>query len=1244
MSTKIYTETTSDGVILPIYYNVNDSITTPYKLNEYDLRSYINNYNGSYNTNYNFGQIVNEIKNKKSNPNRLHKNEYMRHGEIKHIENFCINSTFNNNLLNISPKKKNILRLISYNVHSFMQTCDVFDKTSDGYFQSSIANNDINNTNNILSLIRHIEPDFICLQEFSPYPTPTEPISKLKNFYDSYNINEQNKPLKSFVTTYLDDANVDIKNLPTFIGNMILSTHNMVTRNSFNTFGNYQSNSTPRGHVYSKINYDGDDIYLFCVHPSAEGKPFLEYNKTYHHKKVAYGYDEKTLDNKIHIEGIIHYIINELKLDPKLDTIIISGDFNTNKLDNFDIFMKNSFINSKDVYSESDNYAFTGYHEVYIDNIFLSYGFMNKYRLNFNKIINVGYSDHYPIVIEFKKKEQNFITQFTGFSVMRANEIKVLFKNNIQNYIKSAISSHFIDIHKFLEEYGYINNMMTINKGTYLLHSTKSIALGDWKNIPFELQESNHPESYYWAKSTVLAHNPIESFASYYGQLDEITPKRFIIYKVKRDIPLINLYNADKNSHVLAKRHLSRLDFYRNLISYIKKNTYIDINFYPVEIGFINSPLQYGSDFIELNHMRTDNIQSSYVGYTIVIYNTEETSHALGADKLLVANIIDYNEYKHIVRINQRIDIPKSDKKYFYALFTTDDITNSKTNNIDNAITRDFSLWISSMIIIQSLSLLTLSNYMTDEGNYNKNIFFGTIISDMIQIDDYVPKPTRASRQINTYGDEWMDGIEFTIFMPEYFLEYEGTYYNGTFYSPDEWRMNYQKVLKTIEENKSLGIYRELNFRFGKNQPSNIDYQRFALKLMIDYYKYVKWLLSHPKYSNINAINNVSAILKRVIPQQSKLRAFNDNYFYVNFIINDLLDHLLNIKYTAKITQNYHNSNKLQYIDLDTMRINSASQFINNDVLREILYKYIQHRRKKSDVTPVKYMNDLLSFGLCYLLANNYIDPPILILLNMIDMIKKNQIDDISMKKCFLKSNITTDINFNEQLNSDYNVVIHVPSYNSRIINNTSVINAYYEKNKDGHKQVRQYGGDIRYAMKVFDKIIERLIYTAHIQLHVPPPNMPRTQSAFFMPIISMAYLLYTNSDRIPLSDYTNIVSAFGRIINLRAITDNVGEKIRIIKMLVHSVLTYIDKDEREIEDKLRLLEGEYLRDKEMSTSEGHVNANIQEKILDNSYIDLAEYQNIIQSYFREYIIDGKIDARTILEIMIQNHYFRHAV
>lgn len=173
--------------------------------------------------------------------------------------------------------------------------------------------------------------------------------------------------------------------------------------------------------------------------------------------------------------------------------------------------------------------------------------------------------------------------------------------------------------------------------------------------------------------------------------------------------------------------------------------------------------------------------------------------------------------------------------------------------------------------------------------------------------------------------------------------------------------------------------------------------------------------------------------------------------------------------------------------------------------------------------------------------------------------------------------------------------------------------------------------------MHVFDQIIDKLIYITH--LRDPPITMPHTQSPFYMPIISMAYLLHTSSDRIPLYEYNNIVSSFGRIINLHGVTDDVGEKIRIIRMLVHSILTYIDKDDINIEVKLRLLESEYLKDREMSDSEGHINADIQERVLNDSYIDIHEYHDIIQKYFNEYIIDGNIDARTILEIMIQKHY-----
>jgi hypothetical protein len=63
-------------------------------------------------------------------------------------------------------------------------------------------------------------------------------------------------------------------------------------------------------------------------------------------------------------------------------------------------------------------------------------------------------------------------------------------------------------------------------------------------------------------KSFTLLNNPAESFMSWYGINDEISLKRLIIYRVKRKIPILNLF---KNEHNMQNRLIKRFKFYQSL-------------------------------------------------------------------------------------------------------------------------------------------------------------------------------------------------------------------------------------------------------------------------------------------------------------------------------------------------------------------------------------------------------------------------------------------------------------------------------------------------------------------------------------------------------------------------------------------------------------------------------------------------------------------------------------------------------
>jgi hypothetical protein len=436
----------------------------------------------------------------------------------------------------------------------------------------------------------------------------------------------------------------------------------------------------------------------------------------------------------------------------------------------------------------------------------------------------------------------------------------------------------------------------------------------------------------------------------------------------------------------------------------------------------------------------------------------------LSAPKLLEGKIISYDNLTNIVTIDKTINNVDTTKKYFYAIISDDKNYISISEKSNFPVRREIAIWITAMYIIQSISLILLSNYMNDNGVYNRHIPFGTIICDMIQSDDMVARNSHSSRNMYIYGDEKIDGIELQVMMFGYFTEYAGTYYNGKFYTKDEWENAYRPILNQININKQSEKYHEIKFRDNKLQPTPIEQQRFAIKLMADYYKYIVGLLQHPIYSTRESMTNITLLLQRLVPKKSKLFAFNDKYFYINYIINDLLNHLINVKYTTFINKNYLASKKIDTIDLDNFGINSANIFIKNENLRNIFIKYIMKKRGAFEIPSIKYLNDMILFGLCFFKAINYMDPPILILITCLKLLIDKKISDDTFKNVIIKcsNNVKfSDELYNELINKDYPMYINIPTFASHLTNkNVKIIPIDEDTNDDEkYENVRNYYG-----------------------------------------------------------------------------------------------------------------------------------------------------------------------------------------
>lgn len=282
--------------------------------------------------------------------------------------------------------------------------------------------------------------------------------------------------------------------------------------------------------IESKIQINNIDIIVVNIHPESENKSLkINYNK----------------DQIIHLFNTISskYNINNIP-------IIIAGDFNTNDEDTHNIIRDMGFISVHKIYNNLDENAYSGYHGTLIDYIYLSYKFINLFKVTEFKIFNLESSDHYPLFFKFKLKEDYLISDLELNYNLQKNNCLSLMNNYTSNLLE--IRKCIIDLKKFMKKYKY-EDIVYIPEGIYLAHGTSSINF-DNSDIPYEINSHS-----YTPKSFTLLNNPGESFMSWYGINDEISLKRLVIYKVKRKIPILNLF---KNEHNMQNRIKKRFKFY----------------------------------------------------------------------------------------------------------------------------------------------------------------------------------------------------------------------------------------------------------------------------------------------------------------------------------------------------------------------------------------------------------------------------------------------------------------------------------------------------------------------------------------------------------------------------------------------------------------------------------------------------------------------------------------------------------
>jgi len=463
--------------------------------------------------------------------NKLYKGEYSHSGEIEYLDEYCSKSQPYIDTKQFQ-KDDHTFRFVSYNVHSFIKSCAVYVKKN---VMTDIIqlNNPTDSTQEIINFLHRLNPDAICLQEFSPTIFDKDGFLRLRNFIDTFNAQSGDNLIADYA---ISDCSKALK--ISFFGNAVFLANDRTWSRKF--VMPFHMTTDTRCFIGGTTMFDDQKVTICNIHPASE-----------------------TVSNENH-DQIMKFFQRLQKTDPYSKNIVVMGDFNTSDPAIHREIEKMGFFNVNKLINIVDDTIFSGYHGTLIDHVYVSNYFLSNFYPYRLKILQSDLSDHYPIMFDFRRQ--------TGFSLST-------YQDTLNRYYDSSIK-HFMTLPKEtilerLQNYSYrfdhivkkalqYGEIINLDENTYLFHGTSFVSsTGD---IPFEITEDISTPS--TTKSCTFLHYAGESFSNYYGTNDPTQLKRGIIYKIKNGykLPVINLFKKLR----FQERIDNRLDFYIELYEEIR--------------------------------------------------------------------------------------------------------------------------------------------------------------------------------------------------------------------------------------------------------------------------------------------------------------------------------------------------------------------------------------------------------------------------------------------------------------------------------------------------------------------------------------------------------------------------------------------------------------------------------------------------------------------------------------------------
>ena len=310
------------------------------------------------------------------------------------------------------------------------------------------------------------------------------------------------------------------------------------------------------------------------------------------------------------------------------------------------------------------------------------------------------------------------------------------------------------------------------------------------------------------------------------------------------------------------------------------------------------------------------------------------------------------------------------------------------------------------MFFLQLLLNNTLFNHINEENNlYNKELFYGTIISDVILNDTALKKTNKNHQKIIDYWHnvEMYEGMEVQLFATEFFLELHSIYYNNRFFTLEEWKSEYKTYIDIIKKNEL--IYQPINFREPKQQPSNIQEYNITINSITTYQKFITNLVTTKSFYFELDNNNYINMFANIININNWLN-INKNDLIFNNLVNDFILNLLNlIPSLDNFNTILDNEKTDRLINFDNLGILENKFYYLNTLT---LYKDYILNLFNQPITNnlVKFFYLIILISLNIFKTSKTITEPLLIIF---DYITKN-IDNIIVEFNIIDDNFISDI------------------------------------------------------------------------------------------------------------------------------------------------------------------------------------------------------------------------------------------